>query len=99
LFVLILLTGEPTLQQKAEMFVSALNLGLPAPPPPHQKPAPPPPRQKPAPPSTTRKFQPPPSINVADRKPTNLSLTIGKRGIQKCPSGIHKICTNTYSKP
>ena len=89
--------GEPTIQQKAEMFVDVLNLGLKTPPtsPPVGKPGLPgtlPPPGKPATVSPTR----PANFNATVPATGPKSLQV-KRGIQRCPAQTQSICTNTNS--
>lgn len=73
------LTGEPTVQEKAEVFIKALNLGY-SPGQPTQQPLPvtrpPTPRYW----GWNRYRQPPPTT------------TVGDPNIQRCPSGTHIIC-------
>ena len=78
-------TGEPTIQQKAEMFVDALNLGL----------STPPPAGKPGKPATAPPIEPVHfNATVPATGPKSLQV---KRGIQRCPAQTQSICTNTNS--
>ena len=105
------LTGVPTIEEKVKLFVKALDLGLPTPPTDTRTPATkrpttiPPATKRPTAksPATKRPTTLPParppyigSCPTCFFVPANYSL--GKRSIKKCPTGVHKICENTYSK-
>jgi len=82
----------PTTEEKVKLFVKALDLGLPAQPTTSQQPPTPVPAIRP--PSTTSIG----TIGIPACHGCNYNSSFGKRNIERCPTGEHRICENTYSK-